>query len=415
MRRVVLDSGRFVVGRVRRRHAVGELRLIVDRFEPVPGIPSGNRLPAYHDWAVLTCTRRGQPQVAQLPAIVHASPSQLVVCLCLDSKYHERIQAIVWNGGKLVSVTTLRIVGSGGFELPEPEHDDPFDITPDRREFLALRESRTLGALRNLLPTRIRPRCIVNVGAGGGGSSLAVQLAALGRPRRMLLFDGDRIGPENLNALPHAAEADARDQALKVEILAAALEANQPDLHVNGLPWPITEGRSIQMLENTRVDAFFSFVDNDAARLCTNQLAREAHAVHIDVGTLIRWDGDERIMHADIRLFEPGHGRGCVFCVPQMPAKQRDEAIYELNAPPNSLHRGEPFAWDDETQGRAGSLYLLNSLASSVAVDLWLAWLDGRIETSHWIRVNWRFGDVPRFEAANVRGVSQCQLCGDEK
>jgi len=398
---------------VRRRHSTGEIRFIIDRFQTVNSIPSGNRMPALSDSVVLTCTFRGTPQIEHVPEIVQAARSQLWVFLMLDHEQRNRLQVVIWDRGQLLPADCVKISGSGGFEVPEPPAEDPFDMTPERRLFLEHRDSRTVGGLGASMISKVRRMCLSNVGAGGGGSSLAIQLASF-KPRRMMLFDTDTMDPVNLNAMPHASELDAMQQVLKVEALAAAIEANQPDIHVNGLPWSITEGRAIRLLEKTRVDAFFSFVDNNTARLCTSYMATEAHVVHIDVGTRIRWQGDQRIMRADIRLFEPGQGQGCVLCVPELPAAERENAFYELNAPAGSMHRGEPFDWNDPVHGRAGSLLLLNTVAASMAVDLWLAWLDGRIATSHWLRVNWTFGQPMQTESFSVTGVPGCRFCGRE-
>ena len=119
-------------------------------------------------------------------------------------------------------------------------------------------------------------------------------------------------------------------------------------------------------------------------------------------------------MQADIRLFDPGQGRGCMLCVPQMSTEHREEAFYELNAPPGSMHRGEPFAWDDPEHGRAGSLLLLNTVAASMAMDLWLAWIDGKIPTSHWLRVSWPFGQRLETELFGIVGESGCPFCGEQ-
>ncbi len=88
IRQVVIDRGRFVVGRVRRRHSTGEIRFIIDRFQTVNSIPSGNRMPALSDSVVLTCTFRGTPQIEHVPEIVQAARSQLWVFLMLDHRFN---------------------------------------------------------------------------------------------------------------------------------------------------------------------------------------------------------------------------------------------------------------------------------------------------------------------------------------
>ncbi len=413
VRHVGLDPGRFMTARVRRRYSSNEIRLLLDHFQAVQGTPSGNQFPVLQDWAVVTCRHHGLPVPEEIPRIIEAARSQMVVCVSLDSDRHHQINVVIWDGGQLLTADVVRIVGSGGFEVPERSPDEPFDMTPQRREFFNRRSSRTQGAVGAALAAQVRTRRIALVGTGSGGSALATQIASL-NPGRLMLIDQDYVEAENLNNLPHVAETDAEQQTLKVEALATAICANQPDLHVNAVPWSVTDGRSIRMLSSLTMDGFFSFVDNDTARICTNHLARECHAVHLDVGTLIRNDGNQRIMRADIRLFEPRQRSGCVLCVPEMSKSDRAAAFYELNAPSGSLHRGVPVEWNDPIHGRAGSLLMLNQLTAALAVDLWLAWLDGKIRASHWIRVTWPFGSTPKIESTDVSGAANCEFCGAE-
>jgi molybdopterin/thiamine biosynthesis adenylyltransferase len=348
----------------------------------------------------------GQSASWQIPERVHVEPSQLLVAISLDPERREALDVCILDRGHPFTPDRVRFVGAGLLTLPE-HGDDPveaLDALPAAKAFHEARASRTRGALGGELHDRLGRAELLVVGAGGGGSELARQLAAVG-PRRLVVLDPDAVGAENLFAMPHAAQADAERGAAKVDVLLRTIHANQPDLWLGGLARSITHAEGAALVAQNRFDTVFSFVDDNPARLATGWLCRTGHMVHLDVGTLIRFDeAGERVMRADVRLFEPR--RGCVACVPPMP--ELDDALYELSAPPGAMHRGRPRAWHED---RAGSLLLLNSLAASLTVDLWLAYLAGRIETSHWIRVRWTFGETPVTEAANVTAGEGCRFC----
>lgn len=98
-------------------------------------------------------------------------------------------------------------------------------------------------------------------------------------------------------------------------------------------------------------------------------------------------------MSTDIRLFDPRHG--CAACVPRI--EGLDDALSELSAPIGSLHRGRRIPWNEL---RAGSLYDINALACSMAIETWLAHLDGSIPTLVWRRICWEAGSLPDIESA---------------
>jgi hypothetical protein len=116
------------------------------------------------------------------------------------------------------------------------------------------------------------------------------------------------------------------------------------------------------------------------------------------------------VMAGDIRLFEPG-GQGCVCCCPQMP--DLDDVLADMSRPAGAMLRGPRVPWDAE---RAGSLYHLNALVSSLATELWISYLAGRVQTSTWIRIRWKLGAPPRIEQAAVTSPQigergKCRFC----
>ncbi len=321
-------------------------------------------------------------------------PAQRLVGILLDPVDRARFAIGLWEHGLWGRVDEVRWIGPRLPRLPEPRTtvgDDP-------------RDSRTAGALRALAP-RLGTLSVVLVGAGRGASELARQLVAVG-VRRLTILDHDHVGPENLDAMPHAAPRDIGRP--KGVVLARALRRNQPGLTVSCLNDSVVTATALRYLARSRADTVFSFVDDDAARLAVGWQCQQGCLVHVDVGTLIRHDAaGQRDMRGDVRLFEPRGG--CVACTPPMP--RLSEALYALSAPDGALHRGTPTAWEAE---RSGSLHHWNAVASGVAVEVWLGYLAGTITTSHWTRLRATEGAALRIDGAAVQGAPDCPFCHPE-
>jgi hypothetical protein len=214
----------------------------------------------------------------------------------------------------------------------------------------------------------------------------------------LAVIDQDLLGPENLDAMPHVSCLDlGRPKAV---LLAESLQRNQPDLALTCLSEAV-----LRYLNQSRPDIVCSFVDNNAARLTTGWKCQQGEIVHLDIGTLIeRTEDGKRGLRADIRLFEPR--RGCVACVPQLPALE--DTLYEASAPAGAMQRGRPILWNEQ---RAGSLLHWNAFACSLAMELLLSYLEGTIRTSHWVRVHAESGRNPRIESASVGPAEDCPFC----
>lgn len=389
---ILLDRGKCALAPLRTRDTAIGRELLVGPWETRARLPQGDELPPLAEYAVLTCNSTGDLTAAQMPQAIHPKRSHLVLGIALEPRDRAALPVCLWERDRIMPLSEVRLIGSRLLRLPE----EPAAIAVAQ-----LRDSRTRGALPDLFD-RLSSLATVLVGAGRGASELARQLVAAG-VRRLAIIDHDTLGPENLNAMPHAAPRHI-GQA-KAVVLAKALQRNQPELSVSCLADSVTTAAALGYLDRTRADTVFSFVDNDAARLATSWKCRQGMMVHVDVGTLIRHDEKGcRVMQADIRLFEPG--RGCVACVPKLP--QLDDALYELSAPDGALHRGPPQTWDQE---RSGSLLHLNSFACALAIELWVGYLAGTVRTSHWIRVQWPAGEPPRIESAAVQPPDDCPFC----
>ncbi|MCA9186616.1 MAG: ThiF family adenylyltransferase [Pirellulaceae bacterium] len=423
LRGVIVDPGRCSVGRVRYRETNSGLELIIDDWQAPGSLPNAQLLPPLHSLAVLTSSLDPRINAESLSELLQLERSQLLVGFVLDPHDHSKLDVVVIHQGDRLCPTKIRFIGAGIFNVAAEKltgsgqppagngngvgNKDGINAT---REFHSHRRSRTEGALGRQLYERFASMRLLVIGAGGGGSELARQLCSL-NPAWIVTMDGDQVGPENLNALPHASEQDAWDRIPKVHALARVIHANQPDLRLSTVQRSIQQQAGADVLMKQRFDAVFTFIDNDAGRLVASWLCgrHHSHTVHVDVGTLIQFTlGGRRIMRADIRLFEPG--RGCVACVPKMANLSR--VMDTIAAPRGAMRRGKPRQWN---ASRAGSLLSLNAMAASLATDLFLSYLDGRIATSHWLRVRWPFGKLPLIRSHNVTGDPECRFCGHSR
>lgn len=412
----MLDQGQFVVGRVVRRRTTQGLELIIDSWSHAEGIPDGRSMAPMLDWAVMVNNFNQRIPVERLIDVVQPKRSHLLVAISLEPDHHELLPVLILDNGRVSRPEQVRFIGSGLLTLPDSNIKVPSAIDRDPNDSRStdndeptssgtmdnetLRSSRTVGALRALYD-RLQKLIVILVGAGRGGQELARQLVAAG-VRRLIIIDGDRIGPENLDAMPMVTTADLGE--FKAVHLARVLRLNQPDLTVTCIPHSVFASDAVRMLRETRADTVFSFIDSDAGRLAVSQLCTATQTVHVDTGSLIEWKEDARTMSADVRLFEPG--LGCVACVP--PMENLDEVLYQFSAPDNALSRGLPTEWDDQ---RAGSLLHLNAMACAVTIETWLGWLNGNISTSHWTRIRWTEGGIPEFHAGNVGPNEHCRFC----
>jgi hypothetical protein len=247
---------------------------------------------------------------------------------------------------------------------------------------------------------------ILVVGCGSGGSSLAIQLAALD-PAGLVLVDPDIVKAHNLANMPHASTADVRAKRHKSHLLGKHLHRNSPDLLVQSIPGRIQDPKLVDYLKRRDLLAVFSFVDDLAGHLQSSRLANYLLVPHIAVGTLIQSADRNRLaQQVDVRLFEPV--RGCVRCVPNLPEAQFQEALYEMQRPAGAMRRGTRRHWTDG--GRVASSLALNQIAAGLAVDLFARYLRCEITTSTWIRYISQ-GPAPQLVEEAVGADSRCSYC----
>lgn len=409
MRPLLAEPGGLAVGRVRWLQTERERRLLVERVEAVDRAVTGDRFPPLADWCAFyvgsaeSNVRSARALLAQL----RPKASQTVAAVVIDPGARG-VHLPAWDGAvylgedRVIPLDGLRVVGPGMLRVSRDPIGDLAAEAGSRDDQTALRYGRLEGAVGLSVARRLREASVTLIGAGRNGSAMAFQLASLG-VRTMRLVDGDRLGPENLDAMPGLAVADVGRP--KVFALADRLLLLRPDLRVTCLDGPLSGEPMVAALRRLPADLIVTAVDSDTPRMAASHLARETLTVHLDVGTSVtRDESGELLLAGDVRLLMPG--AGCVSCVGGL--ADPEATLYELYAPPETLRRGRRLAWHEQ---RAGSLVSLNAITVGTAVQAWLDLLAGRVRTSYWHRLRWLPGEGIRADSAPVDAGEDCPYC----
>jgi hypothetical protein len=303
-----------------------------------------------------------------------------------------------WRGwiverGVIQPIAGLRIIG------PRMVHASslPISISEDHPE----RWSRVRGSMDEATFAKLRNAKVGVIGCSRTGTLIATTLAALG-VRELTLIDGDKIEHHNLDGMILANEADIGDS--KAIVLGRRLIDYRPDLLVRAVGKPFLNRATEVHLAGA--DLIVTCVDRDAPRLRAAIWAREHLTPHLDIGAgVTRNANGDRLLAADVRLMLPGSG--CACCVGGL--TDREQAEYELHAPPGALPRRPEEPWN--ARGRLGSLITLNSMAVSTGVQSWLDLLEGSLGGSIWHRLRWIPGTGLQSNAALVGAGPGCYIC----
>ena len=419
-----LDENTTLIGAVRRRHCGNTLELIIDQWTKASDTPDGQRFAPMMDWAVMTNTGSDEG-VTPVEVIERIQPkkSQLLIAFAIDPLKRDQLPCQIRFQDQTLTPDEIVFIGPGMVRI-DGSQDDDSDRTPDlsgesllhrtgpeTNNSELVRRSRTVGAIGDAYFQLEKMSIAIN-GCGRGGSALATHFVAAGA-RNLTLIDGDRIGIENVDSMPMITTKQIG--GYKSVALGNSLIANQPSLVCHCVTNAIGSPEVQAVLDSKRFDLVVTFVDDQAARLAASLYCQKTETMHLDVGTMIQFEsevgndqgGPKRIMTADVRLFQPR--RGCVACVPEMINLQ--EVLYELNRPEDCFKLGRPQTWD---QQRAGSSLHLNTLACSLALELWLDWLRAKREHSQWSRIGWTENEMPEFDAFDVDAEPSCRFCHDQ-
>jgi len=405
LRQLLFEPGYFAVGTFRWQHLATGKRLLVDRLEVVDEIPNGRQRPPLDDWVVLLVDHADLDRVWSAEHFVgelKPKKSHVLAGVVIHNEGRRTWDGAVYVQGDLQPLSAVRVVGPGMLQL-ERRGDRASAADPSGElEQRALRFSRTIGALGEDLFRKVRRAQVTLIGAGRNGSQLALQLAALG-VAQLRLVDGDRLGLENLDAMPGLIAADVGRP--KVEALAERLLAFRPDLAVTCFARSATDAPVAEQLRRLPADLIATGVDSDTPRLLASLLARETLTPHLDVGSSVtRSAQGEAVLAGDARMLLPG--QGCVACVGGL--ADREATLYELAAPAGALSRGVPQAWHEQ---RAGSVVTLNGLVVSAGVQLWLDLLSGSLRSSFWQRLRWLPGEGVQADGGPVGAAERCEFC----
>lgn len=390
VRTLLLEPGRCAVGPLRWNQSVQGVEWIVDHLEICDSPPRGNDRFPLADWLVLTVNPSGQT-AAEILRQVAPRISQTVVVVVLENSQQGAWDGVVHSEGDFLLLEELRVVGPRMLRLRR--QTGVLETIPPEGRW-----SRTAGALGAAVWPKIRDSHVLLIGCGRNGTIAAWQLAGLG-VHHWTLVDPDRLEASNLDAMPGLAARQIAQP--KTTALAHRLLQFNPDLSIRCIERSLTE---VMDRLPGRYDLIVSCVDQEAARLGASWLSRRLLVPHLDLGTAVtRTDDGFIALSGDARLLLPFEG--CVECVGGI--HNRDEAYYELAAPPGSLHRGEPVPWHKQ---RAGSLIHLNSLTVAAGIDLWRSFLEGT-QGSAWLRVGSNAETGWRIDHAKVSASDSCPHC----
>jgi hypothetical protein len=395
-----LAAGRgFGVAELSRNFSSAQRQLIVREVRPArEGIRRGDFAPR-EDLLLLRLVDRVTPGAARrMLDRFSPLPTQLLVALTLGmGRAAGRWDGLVHVGNQVLPLHRIDLVGPGMRRIGVGYPGDSTASEPDDERW-----SRTRGALGEAVWGKVRSSSVAVVGAGRNGSACAFTMAMLGI-HKLVLIDQDVDEWHNLDATIGATIEGIGEP--KVENRRRALNRVRPgDLSVATLKESLPDVSSLDHLRE--VDLIVTAVDHDAPRLTVARWVNgtpHLGKVHLDIGTGVFYEDNQRLMGADIRLLLPGEA--CVSCLGGL--RDHEDASYLASAPPGALPRRPPPTWD---QQRAGSLITINQVAVNLGVQMWLDLVAGRVDRSRWCRVEWREDGEPHIQTQTIPD-SPCDVC----
>ena len=391
MRQLLTQRQSVATGSLRIGRDLAQPHLLAHQLTVVRQMPHGADLPPLTDWCVLVIGDAPGRDPAVMLREIQPLPSQRCVVLVLSVERPGEWAGAVSDRGTTYPLNDVRFIGPKMLHLTR-------DPTHPLEPHAQLRWSRTVGALGGDLWRKMHQSHVVLIGCGRNGTQLAWQLAGLGVVR-WTLVDPDRLGVENLDAMPGLELADVG--RYKVEALADRLLASNPEMCITCHAGPVNE-----LLDRirSRANLIITCVDDDTPRVAGSWLSREMLAPQLEIGTSIQLsEFGSPTQQGDVRLLLPY--QGCVQCAGGLANPK--QTFYELAAPPGSLHRGTPTVW---TAQRAGSLVHINAVTVGCAVELWLSLMRGETGSA-WLRLDAETGGGWRIRRSEVTADVKCEMC----
>ena len=126
------------------------------------------------------------------------------------------------------------------------------------------------------------------VGCSGTGSILIAQLAHLG-VGRLLLIDPDHVEENNLNRIVGATMEDARNKALKVDVMKRNVERLELGTEVLAIPSDLATPKAVRAI--SECDVGFGCMDGVEGRNLLNVIASFYLLPYFDLGVRLDADG----------------------------------------------------------------------------------------------------------------------------
>ncbi len=186
----------------------------------------------------------------------------------------------------------IPVAGNGG---PETRDDDAV-------------YDRQIRALGRTAHHRMKRMTVAIAGAGGTGSSVAVQLGRMG-VGRLLLIDMDTIDPTSLPRV-YGSRADDIGRS-KVDALSSHIRSFSTS-RVDAIRGSIEDEAVQQALLES--DVMFSCTDNLTSRCVANEISGRYYIPLIDVGCRVRLDGDGSIHQAAAKAQLVTIDGPCLWC-----------------------------------------------------------------------------------------------------
>lgn len=207
----------------------------------------------------------------------------------------------VYEGGTGRDVGSIKIVGKQLAWVPIAGNGRPTmrgDAMYDRQ----------IHALGHAVHDKMGRMAVAVVGAGGTGSSVAVQLGRLG-VGRLLLVDMDTIDSTNLPRVYGSCADDIGRP--KVDVLRSHIQSFSTS-RVDSIHGTV-EDKAVQraLLES---DVMFSCTDNLTSRSIANEISGRYYIPLIDVGCRVRLDGDGSIQQAAAKVQLVTIDGPCLWC-----------------------------------------------------------------------------------------------------
>lgn len=207
----------------------------------------------------------------------------------------------VYEGGTGVDVDSIKIVGKRLDWVPIARNGRP--ATSDGAMY-----DRQIRALGHAAHNKLGRMTVAVVGAGGTGSSVAVQLGRMG-VGRLLLIDMDAIDSTSLPRVYGSCAGDIGRP--KVDVLRSHIRSFSTS-KVDSICGTV-EDQAVQrtLLES---DVMFSCTDNLTSRSVANEISGRYYIPLIDVGCRVHLDGNGSILQAAAKAQLVTIDGPCLWC-----------------------------------------------------------------------------------------------------